>query len=121
MGYMCHHTIVVTTYDEERIETAFEKAIEIWESTVQITPVLTSPINGYMTFFISTDGSKEGWTDSLDGDDRRKTFLDWLDEQRFDDLSSPFSWAEIQYGDDEHDNLILRHDGEVESKYDDEE
>jgi hypothetical protein len=35
------------------------------------TPIMHSPVNGYKTFFIPPDGSKEGWGPSNDGDEER--------------------------------------------------
>lgn len=120
MGYMRHHMIVVTTYDEKLIEQARAKACEIFEAPkgafgrhVQVTPITMSPVNMYYSFFVPTDGSKEGWSDSDDGDARRAEFVSWLNAQRYSDNSSALKWAEVQYGDEERDNRVLRHDGEV--------
>jgi hypothetical protein len=119
MGYMVHHMIVVTTWDEALIQQAHDKACEIFQvpnhfgKHVQVTPIMQSPVNDYYTFFVPPDGSKEGWGDSDHGDSRRDQFVAWLNEQRYDDNSSPLKWAEVQYGDEERDNRVLRHDGEV--------
>ena len=120
MGYMRHHMIVVTTFDEQLIQLAHAKATEIFVRPnhhgriVGVTPIVTSMVNHYYSFFVPTDGSKEGWSDSDDGDQNRAEFIAWLESQRYEDLSSPFKWAEVQYGDEQRDNRVLHHDGLVE-------
>jgi hypothetical protein len=108
---MRHHAIIVTSYCSDCASKAHEKAVEIF-SARQVTEILPEAINGYQTFFIGPDGSKEGWADSNKGNDRRDTFIQWLDEQRFSDNSFAYDWAEIQYGDDEFDNRMTRHDAQ---------
>lgn len=114
MGYMRHHMIVVTTYDEPLIQNAHSRATELFGASTGVTPIMMSPINHYYSFFVPTDGSKEGWSDSHDGDANRAEFVAWLNAQRFDDNSSALKWAEVQYGDEQRDNRVLRHDGEIE-------
>lgn len=121
MGYMVHHMIVVTSYHLELVQRAHARAREIFcvprmaaGKHMQVTDILTSPVNHYYTFFVPPDGSKEGWSDSEDGDARRALFITWLNAQRFEDGSTSLKWAEVQYGDDSRDNRMLRHDGEVE-------
>lgn len=113
MGYMRHHMIVVTSYDQPLINKAHEHATELFGASTGVTPIVMSPINHYYTFFVPTDGSKEGWTDSEDGDARRAEFVTWLHTQRWEDGSTSLKWAEVQYGDERRDNRVLRHDGEV--------
>jgi hypothetical protein len=119
MGYMRHHMIVVTGWDKKIIWEAHMKACEIFfqpshgGNSVGVTPIMTSPVNHYYTFFVPPDGSKEGWNDSYDGDENRAAFIKWLDQQRYEDGSTSLNWAEVQYGDDDRDNRVLRHDGEV--------
>ena len=77
MGYMRHHMIVVTSWDKKLIWEAHMKACEIFfqpshvGNSVGVTPIMTSPVNHYYTFFVPPDGSKEGWNDSDDGDENR--------------------------------------------------
>jgi|SRR5216683_3332841 len=106
MGYMRHHAIVVTSYNEKNIKAAHEKALEIFGDSV------TAMTNGYCSFFIAPDGSKEGWDTSESGDECRTLFIGWLNEQRFEDRSSSFDWVEVQYGDDENETIICRHSDE---------
>ena len=104
MGYMRHHAIVVTSYDD-KIEAAHAIAHQMFDDMV--SPVVNSHTNGYRSFFIAPDGSKEGRGESNDGDARREAFKAWLDQQRYDDHSTWLRWVEVQYGDDEHETKIV--------------
>jgi hypothetical protein len=66
-------------------------------------------MNGFQSFFIPPDGSKEGWDDSNIGDLQRETMINWLNEQAYEDGSTPFRWVEVQYGDDDKVSKIVRH------------
>ena len=111
MGYMRHHVIIVTGYKRERagkylvpIEDAYKKAQDIFEWISPMSPPMT---NGYCSFFIPPDGSKEGWGESDKGDMERAQFVEWLKAQSFEDGSSSLDWAEVQYADDSHESKIL--------------
>ena len=105
MGYMRHNAIVVTSYSDELIETAHKLAVEIFEDVSTITP---SKTNGYQSFLVPPDGSKEGWDESDAGDKNRDKFIAWLDSQRYDDGSTSLDWVEVQYGDDNRETIIIR-------------
>ncbi len=100
MGYMCHHAILITTYDEHHATRAHDRAETIFEDTL-VSPVQESVINGYYSFAIFPDGSKEGWSASDKGDEHRTMFIAWLEKQRNEDRSSWYDWVEVQYGDDD--------------------
>lgn len=112
MGYMRHHLLVVTTYSDDRIVSAHLTA-EVMCPSLPVSDVTTSPTNGYRSFVVWPDGSKEGWAESDNGDDERRAFIAWLNRQRFSDGSTPFSWALVQYGDEDGDNRVLDHDDNV--------
>lgn len=105
MGYMCHHAIVVTSWQHDLLEQARAKAVELGMSVSEITPEVT---NGYRSFFVAPDGSKEGWDTSDNGDAARDALVAWLDAQRYDDDSTPLAWVEIQFGDEELVTAIVR-------------
>jgi hypothetical protein len=105
MGYMRHHAIVVTNCYGDWIVRAHDKATEIFPV---VSPVLGSEINGYFSFFVPPDGSKEGWAESDVGDARRERFIAWLESLRYDDGGSPLDWAEVQYGDEEGEDEVIR-------------
>lgn len=106
MGYMRHHAIVVTSWNEEKPFKAHTKATEILR---QVAPITPPAVNGYVSFLIAPDGSKEGWSESNKGDDARGEFVAWLDEQKFGDGSTSLPWVEIQLADDEEETKIVSH------------
>ena len=109
MGYMRHHAIVVTSWSDELMEKAHAKARKIFPT---VSDLMNGSINGYLTFAIPPDGSKEGWGESADGDSRRDSFVAWLKEQAYDDGSSALAWVEVQYGDDNKETLVVHHSDE---------
>ncbi len=96
MGYYNHHAIIVTAWDEKYITDAHKKAIEIFNETC--SSVVESNINGYVSFFIAPDGSKEGCKDSDDVNDRREEFKKWINN-----YDGYIDAVEIYYGGDEPD------------------
>lgn len=113
MGYMRHHAIVVSSCLHERgissrplIELAHDKAVELGMSVTGISG--EDSHNGYRSFLVAPDGSKEGWGPSNRGDVRRAQFTEWLHSQRYDDDSTPIEWVEVQYGDDEDETKIIQ-------------
>lgn len=106
MGTIAHHAIIVTG-SSESIERAREKAVEIFKVDPEdhelfnrimghpviagVTNIVASGVNGYDSFMVAPDGSKEGWGLSDEGDKRRKELLDWLEAQ------GRYDYAEVQY------------------------
>ncbi|MCK5613130.1 hypothetical protein KAR91_65255 [Candidatus Pacearchaeota archaeon] len=106
MGYMKHHAIVVTSWNDELLQEVHAKAMEIFDQVAPITPPV---VNGYVSFLIAPDGSKEGWPDSHIGDYKRKEFIAWVDSKRYDDGDTAVEYVEVQFGDDEENTKIIRH------------
>ena len=114
MGYIKHNTIVVTSWQDEHIIKSREKAVEIFNKHFEndihdkgeklISQVVNGLVNGYCSFFIAPDGSKEGWDTSDNGDRAREEFIDWLnnDEDNYCD------YVEIVFGGDDGYEKILR-------------
>ena len=95
MGHMCHHAIVVTANSMSHITPAHTKAREIFGE--QVTEILLpTKINGYCTFFVGPDGSKEDWHESDVGDAKRAEFMAWLVSSK-----QYIAAAEIQFWDDD--------------------
>ena len=105
MGYIRHHAIIVTGYTEESIGRAHAKALEIFSDSIPaykgrelfcwVSPISPPAINGYLTFFVGPDGSKEGWEPSDFGEELRKTFVNWLVE------NDDYVWALVRYYDED--------------------
>lgn len=99
MGYIRHHAIIVSVAtDKDLISTVHNKAMEVFGP--QVSNVVSSVVNNTKSFFIGPDGSKEGWSESDEGDEKRTQFLCWLADLEYEDGSSPVKWAEVVYHDD---------------------
>lgn len=110
MGYMRHHAIIVTgdmDYRPHEFIAARERAKTLFGPTL-VSPIIDSPINGYRSFLIAPDGSKEGWEESDRGDGARDQFKEWLRRERIF-----LDWVEVQYGDDEGVAKIVAHSREA--------
>lgn len=102
MGYMRHDAIIVTSFKGPDADVARKKAIEIGLVT---TPPVKSDVNGYVSFMIATDGSKEGWKDSDDGDAMREKWKQWAVKN---DRELSLYWVHVSYaGDDSDDTAIV--------------
>jgi hypothetical protein len=110
MGYMRDHAIVVTGEHGDFIDRAHAKAIALGCCVSEITAPV---INSARSFFVAPDGSKEGWTESDAGDDRRAALIEFMDSLRYSDRSSPLRWVEVQFGDDNGETRITRHSDEM--------
>lgn len=98
MGYMAHNAIVVTSWKEEHIRDARISAIILFPDMV--SEIIISHINGYLSFFIATDGSKEGWEDSNIGDENRARFLKEIEDMYIDAV-------DVRYGGDDPDQATV--------------
>lgn len=125
MGYMRHHAIIVTTYSRKLAQDAYLKAISIHEKyektlysgpapksgllTTLVSALHESPVNGYFSFCIYPDGSKEGpqWVESKAGDELRDEFIAWLESQRHEDGSSSYDYAYVRFGDADGEDMLL--------------
>jgi hypothetical protein len=88
MGTFIHDAIVVCDYDQGADDLGLlgsmsrihAKAVELCGDTVTS---LTDPVtNGYRSFLIGPDGSKEGWGTSEEYNLKRDHFLTWLNNNR---------------------------------------
>lgn len=96
MGAIHHHTIVVTSSFEDLIKRAHKIAKGRFP---YVSPLSPRVINGYRSFFIPPDGSKEHWEPSDRGDTCRQGYIEWLDAQSYEDGSSGLKWVEVGFGD----------------------
>lgn len=109
MGYLKHHAIVVTSWRKEAIEEAHAKALEIFvnfdsfmSGKAWVSPISEPGVNGQRSFFVAPDGSKEGWSQSVAGDEQRKEFCDWLESVTMID------WCEVVVGDEADSPRVIR-------------
>lgn len=102
MGTIRHHGIVVTGDDVE-IESARELAVKTFLNTKHfVTEVTNVAVNGYASFFVAPDGSKEGWNNSNEGDIARAQFFGELKR-----LKLYVDAVEIEYGGDFDSSRIV--------------
>lgn len=99
MGWIKHHGIVVTSWDKAAIDRAHTQAKAMFPPD-SVTNIAKAPLNGYSSFLVAPDGSKEGWADSDLGDARRVQFVRWLNEQAYEDGSSVLHWVEYEHDSD---------------------
>jgi len=84
MGYCKHNAILVTDWDDKRLRKMHKKAVKIFEGKL-VTPIIPSVSNGYGTFVIVPDGSKEGWETSneYEYDEKRQEFFVYLSDKSY--------------------------------------
>jgi len=102
MGYMMHHSIAVSSSDDKLVKKARKKALDIFGDGM-VTEILHASLNGYDSFFVGPDGSKEGWSDSNEMDSLRAMFIRWIDKQAYDDGSNCLRFVEFTWGEDDHE------------------
>lgn len=107
MGYMRHHAIIVTSCDEASIKAAHNLARRWQANPSSITKETT---NGYRSFLIPPDGSKEGWDESQMGNNRRDALVRHF---RSDDKFRMLEWVEVQFADESGNNLVTRDSSRV--------
>lgn len=105
MGTVSHHAIIVTGWKEAPIRLAHALATELMAS--QVTPILRAHVNGYFSFAVLPDGSKDGWTDSDHGDQQREKLKVLLRTPEYEDGSSSVEWVEVLYGHDVGDETAV--------------
>ena len=74
MGHIRHNAIIVTGYSsggtfQGTTQKAHDKAIELG---LLVTDIVNGKANGYSSFMICPDGSKEGWDLSNEFDSKRE-------------------------------------------------
>jgi hypothetical protein len=105
MGYMRHHGILVTSWHAQRLTEAHQQAVTLFEGLV--SPVVEALTNGYRSFAILPDGSKEGWPESDGCDALRAEFVRYLESTRYADGSSDLDWVIVQFGDGERETCVV--------------
>jgi hypothetical protein len=97
---MEHFAIVVTSIHWDRLDQAYGRAVAIFPKG-SVTEPVTSPINGYKSFMVGTNGSKEGWAESGEGYRLREMFIKYLDSFSYPDGSNGVRYVEVVYGCDD--------------------
>ena len=95
MGVMVHHAIVATTCDPQ-VANDFQGWLN--QQNNQLVTRAKAWTNGYISFAVLPDGSKEDWPESYDGDEFRDQVINRLERDKYDDGSSPWDWVEVSFG-----------------------
>lgn len=98
MGYIKHHSIIISTYDKYLAVKARKRAIKDFGRLV--TPLTKTTTNNWWSFAVLPDGSKEGWPESNMFDEARGRFYGWLIKNRYEDDSNPFDAVEVWFDED---------------------
>lgn len=99
MGYINDEAIIVTGHSADALSEPMRRARDLGLSC---TDVAVHNINSGASFLIVPDGSKEGWSDSDRGDERRAAWIKWARE------TGGFRWVHVSY-DDEGDCDVVSH------------
>jgi len=97
MGYQRHNAIVVTSWKEDLIELAHKQASGMFPWVSELSP---EALNGYRSFFIPPDGSKEGWPESDAADKVRAAFFEWCRSQGYEDGSNSLCVVDVSFAGD---------------------
>lgn len=101
MGYIKHHAIIITSWDDKALA-KIKKKFPI------VGKVIKSHINGYCSLFVPPDGSKEGWPDSDNGDIIRREIKNYIKSLAYEDGSNSVQYVEVSY-DEESEVKIESH------------
>ena len=76
----------------------------------RVTELVESGVNGYLSFAVLPDGSKEGWDEAEAGERARDAIVAELRRWVYDDGSSPVEWVEVEYS---HEGAAVLRNGET--------
>jgi hypothetical protein len=102
MGFHAHKALIVTSYNDGLILVAHEKACTLF-SVRSVSNLSGGLVNGFRSFSVWPDGSKEGWSESDDFDEMMRTYILWLENQQHEDGSNTLDWGLCQFSTDDHD------------------
>ncbi len=106
MGVVNHNCIVATTWNPVKWARVQAWINDLHERDQKLFTTAESWVNHHNTIVLVPDGSKEGWTESDEGDELRDRFIEQLKLDEYDDGSSPWAWVEVGFG--EFGQKVLR-------------
>lgn len=98
MGIIHHNAVLATTWNVNAASSLRHWISNLTIEEQKLFAEAGSLVNGYSTFLLAPDGSKEKWPDSDHGEEIRAKFIQRLLSDNYEDNSSPWSWAEVGYG-----------------------
>jgi hypothetical protein len=96
MGTYAHKAIVVTSFQWNELEEARIKAINTFGKKMVSTTV-SSEYNGFRSFLIGPDGSKEERDESDHYDNLRSSYIKYLQSFAYEDGGNPLEFSEVNY------------------------
>ena len=83
MGNINHNAIVITGWNHNEVQEAQVKAVELLypicaTEKALVSEIVYGEVNGYSSFFIAPDGSKEGWELTKELNSARLQILDYV-------------------------------------------
>ena len=106
MGTMNHNTVIATTWDNKEIERVRHWIATLNEKNRSLFLISKRGLNNYRTIVMTPDKSKEGWSESEEGNAIRALFITELKKGDYSDGSSSWQYVEIGYG--EYGQKILQ-------------
>ena len=106
MGVINHNAVIATTWSLEKADNLQEWIETLGDKRRLIIRAKETLVNGYHTFIVVPNGSKEGWEDSDNGDRLRERVIIRLSKDNYEDNSSPWNWVEVGFG--EFGQKVLR-------------
>ena len=106
MGVMNHNAVLASTWSDEHANGVKEWIAGRSEVERDLFLFGGKKVNNEQTIVLVPDGSKEGWQESENGDALRQAFIERLEQDDYEDGSSPWSWVEVGYG--EFGQKVLR-------------
>ena len=104
MGYIKHHAIIITTWDDKTLAKIYKHLVPIFGK--RISKIIKSDINGFVSLFIAPDGSKEDWPESDKGDKDRAKLIRYLNTFAYEDGSNAIKYVEISYDEEREAQIV---------------
>ena len=110
MGIVRHNSIIITgDIVAERsliLDKVYIKAKELFNDLV--TPIITTRLNGYYSFFIAPDGSNDNHSYSEVYDKMRDELYNYINSFAYQDGSNSIKYIDVSYGELEFEfNAII--------------
>lgn len=100
MSYFKHNAIIVVGHDMiKNFDKSHKKAKKLFRG--HVTPIMDSVANGWQSYMVLPDGSKEHWETSNEWDWKRSKFMDWMRKN-----APGIDAVDIRFGGDDSDAMI---------------
>lgn len=96
MGTIINQSIVVCAFDNQTIESAYEKALQLFED-FNVSNLSKVGTNGIRSFCVFPCGSKYGWQQAEQHERNLKELTKFLQAMAYDDGSSPVEFVFMEF------------------------